>query len=152
MKKLILPLLGFWVLAAIFIIYPEFKTRNFIDAFITSSENVDEVVQGINIRKDGAIVAILEPKDEQFDEVLAELKNWEIKRAMFKDMDYSKEMVELDILNDAKPPNTFHMVITTDGMIGIRGKEYEVINGSSIEEIIEVLAISGDENNETRVR
>ncbi|MDN4494399.1 hypothetical protein [Ureibacillus aquaedulcis] len=139
MKKLILPLLGLWILAALFIFYPEFKTRNFMDAFITSPENVEEVVQGINIRKDGGIVAILKPTDEKYDEVLAELRSWEVKKAMFKDMDYSQEIVELDIMTDGKQLNSFHMAITNNGMIDIRGKEYELVDGSSIEEIIEVV-------------
>ncbi|MFC7686396.1 hypothetical protein [Ureibacillus sp. GCM10028918] len=136
MKKLILPLLGFWILAAIFIFYPEVKTRNFIDAFITSSDNLEEVVQGIEIRKDGAIVAILEPTDEQYEEVLAALKEWEVKRALFKDMDPNQEKYQLN-MNDATTMASFHMVITNDGMIDIRGKEYELVNGSSIDEIIE---------------
>lgn len=137
MKKLILPLLGFWVLAAIFIIYPELKTRNFMDAFITSSDSAEDVVQRISIRKDGKIEAILEPSDKQYDEVLSALNEWEVKRVPFKEVDFDQKMYELDIQNDAKSLAGLHIVIFKDGMIDIRGQEYKLVSGSSIEELIE---------------
>ncbi len=138
MKKLILSLMGILFLLAILILYPEYKTRNFVDSFITSSDNLEEVVQGLTIRKDGAIVATLKPGDKQYDEVLADLSKWEIKRAVFKDTDTGVETYQMDFLNDnLKPLTTFNIMITKEGMVDIRGKEYELVSGSSIEEIIE---------------
>ncbi|KGR76288.1 hypothetical protein [Ureibacillus sinduriensis] len=138
MKKFILPLVAFWILAAIFIIYPEFKTRNFIDAFVTSLDNTEEVIQGIAIRKDGKIEALLEPSDKQYDEVLSALKEWEVKRVPFKEADFDQEKYKLAIQNNARSLTGLNIVIYKDGMIDIRGKEYKLVNGSSIEELIEV--------------
>ena len=124
-------------MAGIFIIYPEYKTRNFVDSFITSEDNVEEVIQGISIRKDGAILATLKPTDEQFDELLTALRSWEIKKTS-KDKDPNQETYELTIMNDALQYGNFQLSITEDGMMDIRGSEYELVSGSSIEEIVKV--------------
>jgi len=137
LKKFIIWAVGFWVLAGIFIIYPEYKTRNFVDSFITSEDNVEEVIQGISIRKDGAILATLKPTDEQFDELLTALRSWEIKKTS-KDKDPNQETYELTIMNDALQYGNFQLSITEDGMMDIRGSEYELVSGSSIEEIVKV--------------
>jgi len=137
LKKFIIWAVGFWVLAGIFIIYPEYKTRNFVDAFITSEDNVEEVIQGISIRKDGAILATLKPTDEQFDDLLTALRSWEIKKTS-KDKDPNQETYELTIMNDALQYGNFQLSITEDGMMDIRGSEYELVSGSSIEEIVKV--------------
>ncbi|QCR31109.1 hypothetical protein [Lysinibacillus sp. SGAir0095] len=139
MKKLILLLIGFLLLAAIFIFYPEFKTRNFVDAFITSSDNLEEVVQGMTIWEDGEnSMGILKQDDEQYDEVLSAIRDWEVKRTLFKDMDHNQKMYQLDIIHDVKSMDSLNIIISNDGMLNIRGQEYELVNGSSIEEIIEI--------------
>lgn len=138
MKKLVLSIPRFLLLLAIIICYSEFKTKNFVDAFIASPDQLEEVVDGITIWEDGESVAIIKPEDEQYDEVLDTLREWEVKRALFKDMDVNNKLYQLDIYNDAKPMDAFNLLITKDGMINIHGQEYELVSGGSIEELIEV--------------
>lgn len=138
MKKVILSSLGLLLLLAILICYSEFKTRNFVDTFITSPDRLEEVVQGITIREDGAIVADFKPTHERYNEVLSVLRKWEVRRVVFKDTDASQKAYGLDIANYDKAFNHFELAITADGRMNLEKREFELVNGSSIEELIEL--------------
>lgn len=138
MRKLILSLFGILLLLGGLISYSEFKTKNFVNGFITSTDNFAEVVHGITIWEEGANIAILKPNDDKYGEVLASLRKWEVKRVLFKDMDYNQKMYQLDFVNDAKPLDPYNIIINAYGVMNIHGQEYELVNGSSIEELIEM--------------
>ncbi|HWK23589.1 MAG TPA: hypothetical protein VNS08_11220 [Ureibacillus sp.] len=143
MKKLSLLLFGIFLLGAVTVFYQEFKTRNFVEYFIASSNNLEDVVHGITIWEEtdensSSSIAILRPGDEKYEEVLSALSSWEVRRALFKEMDLTKKLYKLDIVNDNRPMDPFDILITTDGMLNIHGEEYELVSGSSIEEITDL--------------
>lgn len=138
MKKFILTFLIFFLAGAAILFFSEFKTRNFVETFIASPDEFDEVVQGITIWGDGTNQAILKPNDDRYDEVLAALRKWEVKKVLFKDMDLNQKVYQLDFVNDAKPMDPYNILINADGIMNIHGREYELVNGSSVEELIEM--------------
>jgi len=142
MKKLILSIPVFLILVGILFIYSEYKTRNFVDAFITSSDNLEEVVQGITIWGENeehgqSTLAILKPGDAHYEEVLAALSGWEVKRAIIKDKS-AQTIYQLDLANDAKPMDPLNIQIATNGTLYLHGYEYKLVKGNSIEEIIAI--------------
>lgn len=143
MKKLLLSLPMFLILVGILIFYSEYKTRNFVDAFITSSDNSEEVVQGITIWEENeehghSTLAILKPGDAHYEEVLSALSGWEVKRALSKDKSAQK-IYQVDLASDAKPMDPLNIQIASNGTLYLHGYEYKLVKGSSIEEIIEMV-------------
>ncbi|MDN4494400.1 hypothetical protein [Ureibacillus aquaedulcis] len=142
MKKLLLAGAGILLLAGGIIFYSEFRTVNFVDAFLTNPDELADKVHRVTIWGEGdhesfEALAIFNQSDEDFDEILAALSEWEVKRTLFQDIDYTN-MYKMDIANNAQPINPVVLKITPDGMMNIHGKEYKLISGSSMEELIDI--------------
>ena len=143
MKKVILSLAGFLLLLGALIFYSEFRTVNFVNAFLSNPEELADKVHRVTIRGELAAgsfetLAIFNPSDENFDDVLAALSEWEVKRALFKKIDSTEIQYVMDIANNAKPIDPFDILISSDGMLNIHGNEYKLVSGPSIEELIDI--------------
>lgn len=134
----------FLLLAFVIIFYSEFRTLNFVDSFLSNPDELAEKVHRVTIWGEGAdgsveTLATFNLGDEKFDEALAAISEWEVKRVLFKDMDSTQKMYKLDIGIHANPINPYNLNISSDGMMNIHGKEYELVSGRSIEEIIDIM-------------
>ncbi|MFC7686395.1 hypothetical protein [Ureibacillus sp. GCM10028918] len=143
MKKVLLAVAGILVMAGAIIFYSEFRTVNFVDAFLANPEELADKVHGVTIWGEGdddvsfEALATFNPTNENYDEILAALSEWEVKRTLFQEIDYTN-LYKLDIANNAQPMNPFDIKVTSDGMMNIHGKEYKLVSGSSIEELIDM--------------
>ncbi|MCM3388260.1 hypothetical protein M3649_08950 [Ureibacillus chungkukjangi] len=141
MKKVILSLVAFWILLGALIFYSEFRMVNFVHAFLSDPEELSDKVKGVTIWGEGEngtvqTLAILNPSEEKYEEVLAALNEWEVKRTLFSKQDSSQSMYRLYFSNKEKPINPYDILITSDGILNIHGREYKLVSGSSIEELI----------------
>lgn len=143
MKKVILSLAGFLLLIGALVFYSEFRTVNFVHAFLSNPEELADKVQRITIWGEGdsgsnQSLVILNKENENFDEVLAAISEWEVKRTLFNDIDLTKKTYSVDFTPPSNPLDGLSVLITPDEMLIIHSKEYKLVSGPSIEELIDI--------------
>ncbi|RND01208.1 hypothetical protein [Lysinibacillus halotolerans] len=141
MKKVILTLVGVSLCVLLVLGFSEYRTKNFVDTFISNpdefAEAVDSVVIWANNDTSTTSEVIVNQVDVQFNEIQSAFSEWEMKRTIFKELDLNRQTYGVNFTNAENPMNSFNILIDEDGMINVNGYEYELVSGSSIEELIE---------------
>lgn len=141
MKKVILTLVGVSLCVLLVLGFSEYRTKNFVDTFISNpdefAEAVDSVVIWANNDTSTTSEVIVNQDDVQFNEIQSAFSEWEMKRTIFKELDLNRQTYGVNFTNAENPMNSFNILIDEDGMINVNGYEYELVSGSSIEELIE---------------
>ncbi|WP_404427411.1 hypothetical protein LG296_02720 [Ureibacillus chungkukjangi] len=143
MKKVILSLVAFLLLLGALIFYSEFRTVNFVHAFLSDPEELADKVNGVTIWGEGGngtvqTLATFNSSEEKYEEVIAALNEWEVKRTLFSKQDSSQDMYRINLSNIEKPINPYDILITSDGLLNIHGREYKLVDGPSIEDLIDI--------------
>lgn len=142
MKKVVLTIFAV-ALCVIFIIsYSTFKPKNFVDTFITNPDEYEHLVDSVIIwEKAGSSnvsLATLNRGDEGYEEVRDVLNDWEVKRVMFSEIDYNDFSTQIDIKSVHHSLSYLNIYINEDGVMSINGSAYQLVNGTSVKELIAI--------------
>ncbi|QDQ02464.1 hypothetical protein FOH38_19470 [Lysinibacillus fusiformis] len=131
--KILIPTLIIFIVALL--IYSEFGTKNFVKEFIPSND-FEGILERITIWKNKDVanesIAILNRQDARLDEVRQALNSWQVRRTVFKDIPYERAyQLELFFYD-----HNLNIQITQAGFLFINGYSYELVSGTSIEELL----------------
>lgn len=126
--------------------YSEYRTKSFIHTFIADPEQLEEKVERITIYEQrletNVSIATLNSGEEQFEDVLLALKDWKVKKLFYsEDLDPVKQTYLINMTNDDKPiyKDSFELIITKEGIMSVNGREYKLVSGNSLEEIMTMM-------------
>ncbi|MBD8027498.1 hypothetical protein H9636_12625 [Ureibacillus sp. Re31] len=141
MKKVILTLVGVSLCVLLVLGFSEYRTKNFVDTFISNPDEFVEMVDSIVIwgESDTSTVSevITNEGDELFQEIQSAFSEWEVKRTVFKELDLTSQTYGVNFKSEENPMKSIHILIDKDGMINVNGYEYELVSGITIEELID---------------
>lgn len=141
MKKVILTLVGVSLCVLLILGFSEYRTKNFVDTFISNPDEFAEMVDSIVIwgESDTSTVSevITNEGDELFQEIQSAFSEWEVKRTVFKELDLTSQTYGVNFKSEENPMKSIHILIDKDGMINVNGYEYELVSGITIEELID---------------
>lgn len=140
MKKVILTLVGVSLCVLLVLGFSEYRTKNFVDTFISNPDEFAEMVDSIVIwgESDTSTVSevIANEGDEKFQEIQSAFSEWEVERTVFKELDLNSQTYGVNFKSEENPMKSIHILINEDGMINVNGYEYELVSGITIEELI----------------
>lgn len=140
MKKVILTLVGVSLCVLLVLGYSEYRTKNFVDTFISNPDEFAEMVDSIVIwgESDTSTVSevIANEGDEKFQEIQSAFSEWEVERTVFKELDLTSQTYGVNFKSEENPMKSIHILINEDGMINVNGYEYQLVSGITIEELI----------------
>lgn len=141
MKKVILTLVGVSLCVLLILGFSEYRTKNFVDTFISNPDEFAEMVDSIVIwgESDTSTVSevITNEGDELFQEIQSAFSEWEVKRTVFKELDLTSQTYGVNFKSEENPMKSIHILIDKDGVINVNGYEYELVSGITIEELID---------------
>lgn len=140
MKKVILTLVGVSLCVLLVLGFSEYRTKNFVDTFISNPDEFAEMVDSIVIwgESDTSTVSevIAKEGDEKFQEIQSAFSEWEVERTVFKELDLNSQTYGVNFKSEENPMKSIHILINEAGMINVNGYEYELVSGITIEELI----------------
>lgn len=123
--------------------YSEYRTKNFVKTFIFQNpDDFERYVDNISIWemddgvKNTKLVSASQ-NEKTYKELHKALSNWEVKRTLIKDLD-TKNSYQIEISRFSMSVNTVNVLISEDGVMGVRGKKYQLRKGN-IEELLELI-------------
>lgn len=141
MKKVIFTLVGVSLCVLLILGFSEYRTKNFVDTFISNPDEFADMVDSIVIwgESDTSTVSevIVNQGDEKFQEIQSAFSEWEVKRTVFKDLDLNSQTYGINFKSEENPMKSIHILINEDGMMNVNGYEYELVSGITIEELID---------------
>ena len=135
------------ILLLVILAFSEYRTKSFVHTFITDPNELEQKVDRITIWKQeldsnsNISVASISSNDESFNEVLLAFKDWEVKKLFFGELDSSNTTYTITMTNNEKSiyKENFNVLMLKDGMMNINGREYKLVNGPSLDEVIEMM-------------
>lgn len=119
--------------------YSEYRTMNFIDAFVSNPDEFEELVDSIavtsNVTSNGILTTAYQD-DPLYNELHNVLSEWEVKKTFKKQgMD---NLFKISLKSEKHSISSLSILVSTNGILNVNGSNYQLVQGNT-EDILELI-------------